>query len=173
MKRNRAGAPLYDISIVEDISARKRAEERIQYLATHDGLTGLPNRAMFGQLLEPRDRDGATLSSANSRCCSSTSTASRSSTTRSATRPATSCCRRSRGACSECLRASDVVARLGGDEFVVLLQEVADAERGRHGRAQDLLAAGSKPVVIDGQECRVTASIGIASIPTTARTSRR
>ena len=57
MKRNRAGSPQYDISVVEDISARKRAEERIQYLATHDGLTGLPNRAMFGQLLESRGRD--------------------------------------------------------------------------------------------------------------------
>ncbi len=50
-KRDRAGACLYDISVVEDISSRKSAEERIQYLATHDGLTGLPNREMFMQLL--------------------------------------------------------------------------------------------------------------------------
>ena len=51
VKLDRTGEPLYDISVVEDISARKEAEDRIQYLATHDDMTGLPNRAMFSQLL--------------------------------------------------------------------------------------------------------------------------
>src|SRR5690606_24217344 len=50
-KRRPDGRPLYDISVVEDISDRKRAEARVQYLATHDEMTGLPNRAMFAQLL--------------------------------------------------------------------------------------------------------------------------
>ena len=60
-KRDREGKCLYDISVVEDISSRKGAEERIQYLATHDGLTGLPNRVMFTQLLGLVDRNGAAL----------------------------------------------------------------------------------------------------------------
>ncbi len=38
-------------AIVEDITPRKLAEARIQYLATHDELTGLPNRVIFVELL--------------------------------------------------------------------------------------------------------------------------
>jgi predicted signal transduction protein with EAL and GGDEF domain len=64
----------------------------------------------------------------------------------------------------EALRASDVVARLGGDEFVVLLQEVADPAQAA-AVARNLLAVVTKPVVILGQECRVTASIGICMHP--------
>ena len=60
-KRDRAGRCEYDISVVEDISSRKGAEERIQYLATHDGLTGLPNRVMFTQLLGLSIANGAAL----------------------------------------------------------------------------------------------------------------
>ena len=97
VKRDRRGRPVYDVSIVEDISDRKRAEEKIQYLATHDGLTGLPNRVMFTELLALAAETGAA-TSASSRCCSWTSTGSRSSTTRSATRPATCCCAKSRRA---------------------------------------------------------------------------
>jgi diguanylate cyclase (GGDEF)-like protein len=62
------------------------------------------------------------------------------------------------------VRASDVVARLGGDEFVIILQELTDvaqvAEIGRK-----LLSAAVKPVLLGGQECRVTASIGAAMFP--------
>src|SRR5690606_15678621 len=52
LKRHPDGSPMYDISIVEDISERKRAEQRVQYLASHDEMTNLPNRAMFTELLD-------------------------------------------------------------------------------------------------------------------------
>ena len=64
----------------------------------------------------------------------------------------------------ECLRASDVVARLGGDEFVVLLQDVNEPEQAA-AVARNILSVVMKPVVILGQECRVTASIGVCLHP--------
>ena len=64
----------------------------------------------------------------------------------------------------ECLRASDVVARLGGDEFVVLLQEITDPAQAA-AVARNILAVVMKPVVILGQECRVTASVGVCLHP--------
>ena len=59
LKRDREGRKLYDVSIVEDISARKEAEQCIHYLANHDALTGLPNRTRFAQLLGSGVRGGA------------------------------------------------------------------------------------------------------------------
>jgi diguanylate cyclase (GGDEF)-like protein/PAS domain S-box-containing protein len=163
MKRDRTGAPLYDISIVEDISARKRAEERIQYLATHDGLTGLPNRAMFGQLLNLAvetgrryDRKFAVLFIDLDRFKVINDTLGH--------EAGDVLLREMAARLRECLRASDVVARLGGDEFVVLVQEVSDV--GQVGAvARNILSAVMKPIVILGQECRVTASIGVCMHP--------
>ena len=69
---------------------KNEADERIEYLASHDSLTDLPNREMFNELLRHAiERRSATRG--NSRCCSSISTASRSSTIRWAMRPATCC----------------------------------------------------------------------------------
>jgi diguanylate cyclase (GGDEF)-like protein/PAS domain S-box-containing protein len=162
-KRDRSGQCLYDISIVEDISARKGAEERIQYLATHDGLTGLPNRAMFGQLLglaietaRRYDRKLAVLFIDLDRFKVINDTLGH---------EAGDVLLREMGArLRECLRASDVVARLGGDEFVVLLQEINSAEQATV-VARNILSVVMKPVDILGQECRVTASIGICVHP--------
>ncbi len=162
-KRDSTGKPVYDISIVEDISARKHAEERIQYLATHDGLTGLPNRAMFGQLLNLAietarryDRKLAVLFIDLDRFKVINDTLGH---------EAGDVLLREMGArLKECLRASDVVARLGGDEFVVLIQEVADVAQVTT-VARNILSTVMKPVMILGQECRVTASIGICMHP--------
>jgi diguanylate cyclase (GGDEF)-like protein/PAS domain S-box-containing protein len=50
--RDEAGAPLYVHGVMMDITDRKAAEEQLAFLAYHDKLTGLPNRAMFEELLE-------------------------------------------------------------------------------------------------------------------------
>jgi diguanylate cyclase (GGDEF)-like protein/PAS domain S-box-containing protein len=163
-KRDRNGGYQYDISVVEDISARKGAEERIQYLATHDGLTGLPNRVMFGQILglaietaRRYDRKLAVLFIDLDRFKIINDTLGH---------EAGDVLLREMGArLRECLRASDVVARLGGDEFVVLLQEINEPAQAA-AVARNILSIVTKPLVILGQECRVTASIGICLHPT-------
>ena len=45
------GKPKYLLVVIEDVTERKAAEARIKYLAEHDSLTGLPNRAAFQQKL--------------------------------------------------------------------------------------------------------------------------
>ncbi len=49
--RNRQGRISHMVTVREDISAHKAAEERIHYLANFDTLTGLPNRRLFGEEL--------------------------------------------------------------------------------------------------------------------------
>jgi PAS domain S-box-containing protein len=50
-QRGLDGRRLNDISIVEDITERREAQSRVQYLATHDEMTGLANRTLFTELL--------------------------------------------------------------------------------------------------------------------------
>nr|WP_249159667.1 GAF domain-containing protein [Bradyrhizobium tropiciagri] len=142
---------------------KNKADERIEYLASHDSLTNLPNRETFNELLhhaiEMADRHSQQLAvlfidldrfkiindslGHDAGDMLLVAIADR--------------LRRS-------LRASDVVARLGGDEFVVILEEAAervDVER----VAAELLAALSQPMLLSGHECHTTASIGVAMYP--------
>lgn len=151
------------VTIYMDITERRRSEARIKHLATHDGLTDLPNRAMFTELLSASietarrykkklallfiDLDrfkvvNDTLGHADGDAL------------------LLEIANRLR----QTLRASDVVARLGGDEFVVILPEFAD-EQEVAVVARKVLHAVMKPVMLHGQECRVTASIGVALYP--------
>jgi diguanylate cyclase (GGDEF)-like protein/PAS domain S-box-containing protein len=163
LKRGSSGMGLYDVSVVEDITARKQAESRVQYLASHDEMTGLPNRTLFGQLLKHAVENAlryqghfAVMFIDLDRFKHINDCLGHEAGDALLKEMA----RRFRG----CLRASDVVARLGGDEFVVLLHEV-DTENQVLGVARNLLNAAMKPVLIHGQDCRVTASIGIALFP--------
>ncbi len=61
-----------------------------------------------------------------------------------------------------CLRAGDVAARLGGDEFVVLLRQLSGFDDAVYA-AERVLAAVSRPLVVEGQSLTIRASIGIAA----------
>ena len=143
--------------------SRKLGEERIRYLATHDSLTALPNRMMFSHLLNMAihsarryTRAFAVLFIDLDRFKLINDTLGHEAGDKLLQELASRF--------SECVRGSDAVARLGGDEFVVLLQEVREVADVA-AVARKILSAAMKPVHIAGQECRVTASIGICMYP--------
>jgi diguanylate cyclase (GGDEF)-like protein/PAS domain S-box-containing protein len=145
------------------ITEQKLAEERVQYLATHDALTDLPNRVMFSQLLivaiESARRYGqkfAVLFLDLDRFKIINDTLGH--------EAGDILLKEMSARLKDCLRTSDVVARLGGDEFVVLLQKVDDSQQ-IAGVARKLLSTAMKPINVLSQECRITASIGICMYP--------
>jgi len=149
--------------IGKDITGRKQAEERVEYLARHDGLTGLPNRTMFSEVLSFNIHNArryhhvfATLFIDLDRFKNINDTLGHDAGDQLLKVMA----RR----LSDNLRAGDLVARLGGDEFVVLLPQIAD-RREIVLIANKLLAELSRPICLQGQECETTASIGISLFP--------
>lgn len=165
--RNDEGEPLHDISIVEDISDRKAAEARVKYLATHDELTGLPNRAVFSEMVNHviesarrHERQCALLFIDLDRFKVVNDSLGH--------EAGDMLLKEMAARLSGCMRKSDVVARLGGDEFVVLLEDLKDSVAATD-VARKILSSLLEPVEIMGQECRVTASIGIALYPRDAQ----
>ena len=142
---------------------KHRADQRIEYLASHDSLTDLPNRETFNQLLHVaierarrNDRQFAVLFLDLDRFKVINDSLGHD----AGDRLLVEIGNRLRKA----LRGSDVVARLGGDEFVVLLEDVARREDVET-VARNLLTALNAPFNIFGHECHATASIGIAIYP--------
>jgi diguanylate cyclase (GGDEF)-like protein/PAS domain S-box-containing protein len=151
---------LTNLALVEE---REKAVARAHFLANHDGLTGLPNRSLFHELLVQalhtarRQRARLAVMYVDLDRFKVVNDSLGHEAGDALLREMS---RRLRGT----LRASDVVARLGGDEFVVLLPEVRHrAEAGMV--ARKLLEVIQGPVLLDGHECRVSASIGIALFP--------
>jgi diguanylate cyclase (GGDEF)-like protein len=137
--------------------------ERVEYLAYHDGLTGLPNRSMFSRFLSQGIREAhryhrhlAVAFLDLDRFKQINDTLGHAAGDQLLKEVAI----RLRG----CVRDSDTVARLGGDEFVVLLPELED-EKYVALVAQKILAAAARPFTLMGQEFRVTASIGVSTYP--------
>jgi diguanylate cyclase (GGDEF)-like protein len=156
--------------MLEDVTARARRSSSLEHQATHDHLTGLPNRAMFNDrlatALERSGRDGGRTAllmvdldqfkEVNDSLGHEVGD-----------RLLIELARR----LSRELRHFDTVARLGGDEFAVLLSDTAD-QSSSQGAALRLLELCREPFEIDGLQLQVGASIGIALAPLHAADAR-
>jgi diguanylate cyclase (GGDEF)-like protein/PAS domain S-box-containing protein len=161
--RNKDGKIIGFRSVSRDVTERKQFEQKLADMATHDSLTGLPNRTLLN--------DRLTMGLALSR--------------RSGNRLAIMMLDLDKfkvindtmghGVGDQLLKAvgerlagvtrkSDTIARMGGDEFVLVLPQVSqptDAAK----LAQRVLDVFREPFVFDGHRLNITTSIGIAVYP--------
>ncbi|GAC1414251.1 MAG: hypothetical protein NVSMB5_02080 [Candidatus Velthaea sp.] len=150
----------FAIGLIEDVTARKKIEDRLLYAATHDELTGLANRSLFAARLDEalaRPNDGSTavifIDLDNFKVINDS-------------------LGHAAGDRLLCIVAerlvehaghSDTVARFGGDEFAVLfgdLAHVADVTR----RVNLIQKSIAEPLVIEGRSISISASIGVAPL---------
>jgi diguanylate cyclase (GGDEF)-like protein len=150
------------VSTHEDITERRRAEKRIEYLAHHDPLTGLPNRASFDEKLEQQVRAAADGSTRFAVLCLDLDRFKQVNDVFGHAAGDTllaTVARRMQDAIGDTF-----LARLGGDEFAIVAPAGAHPPKAA-ALAEKLLAAVVDEIVIDQQHLRVGLSIGVALFP--------
>ncbi len=144
-----------------DVTERARFEEALSHQATHDPLTGLPNRALLLDRLEQslaRARRGGGMVTVLF-CDLDRLKVVNDSVGHHA---GDEVLREAATRLAHTLRPTDTVARLGGDEFVIVCEGLVSAEE-RSALARRLLATLGRPMEAGGNQLVVTASIGIAA----------
>ena len=184
---NETGAVSGYTGILQDVTDRRQAEDRIRQLAHFDALTGLPNRRQLiwrvERAIESARRGGhevglLLIDLDRFKVINDTlGHAAGDELLVEVGRRLRSCVRHSdqimegvlEGMGNRSHRGLEAVGRLGGDEFVALLPEVVD-ERDAERVAQRVLDSLREPIFVGGQECFVTASVGIALYPRDGQT---
>ncbi|MEW1722451.1 EAL domain-containing protein [Streptomyces sp. NPDC093109] len=164
--RDAEGMPQYQLALMEDTTERRLLNLRLRYEATHDALTGLPNRTLFAERLEKTlaAGDGARFG-----LCyldldgfkAINDSLGHSSGDRLLVEVA--------DRLQSCATASgEMVARLGGDEFVALTSG-PDTRTGVAELAARILGVLAAPIRIEGREFTVRGSIGVVEGPAAGR----
>ena len=166
-----SGTPIFDDAgafrgyrgVGSDISDRKAAEQRIEYLAYHDALTGLPNRLLvqdrFVQALAQAERNGTRVALVyldldNFKAINDSL----------GHEAGDALLREVARRLRDSLRDSDTISRQGGDEFLLMLSDLPDTEivSAIVLKVMDRL---QEPVQLGTQELSISASIGVAIGP--------
>jgi len=161
--QGRDGSVAQYVAVLADITPVKRAQQRLEHIAYHDVLTGLPNRlllaASLGQTLERAKRhehrvallfiDLDDFKSVNDALGHAAGDELLQEVARRLQRA---------------VRAEDLVARLSGDEFVVVFEEIARREEAVY-LAQKIATALAYAMTLAQRSVSVSASIGIAVYP--------
>ena len=157
--RDVAGRPTQLVGTVLDVTEQRALEERLAHQATHDALTGLPNRTLFldrlGQALAAA-REGTPPGAVLFLDLDHFKDVNDSRGHDAGDRLLIAVARRLRTT----LRDHDTLARLGGDEFAVLLGGIGGAA-GAVRAAEGLLVALAATPQLDGDEQGVAASLGL------------
>lgn len=149
--------------LVRNVTSRKRAEDQLKHQASHDMLTGLPNRSLLSEFAdrvlsrarrkgtqaalffvdlddfkEINDDFGHDIGDGALKTVASRF--------------------------SSIVRSNDYLARMGGDEFVVLVEDFVD-QQALDSLAERLLRALDEPISIESQSRRIRASIGVSLFP--------
>lgn len=159
--RDTRGEPKYLVVVIDDITERKKSEQRIAFMAHHDTLTGLANRAAAIQQIEEagarHHRSGESFTvllldldrfknvndtlghGAGDELLKETASRLKSA-----------------------LEETDVLARLGGDEFAIIQRGKSEPREAAIALADRLIGLISEPYSIEGHEINIGTSIGIA-----------
>jgi diguanylate cyclase (GGDEF)-like protein/PAS domain S-box-containing protein len=149
------------IGLIRDLSSEEAAHRRIEFLALHDVLTSLPNRAQFNDVITI-----ACANAAQNPCAllfldlDGFKPINDSFGHEAGDEALITIAKRLR----HTLAAQDFVGRLGGDEFVVILNDVSNPDDAC-AVARRLLDNIAQPMNLLGNPCRLGASIGAALIP--------
>jgi diguanylate cyclase (GGDEF)-like protein/PAS domain S-box-containing protein len=151
------------IVMLSDVTERKRTEEELAYKATHDLLTGLPNRMLF------KDRFNVAMAQAQrfrkklavvfldlDRFKEVNDTLGHDAGDRLLHAVG--------NRLTDLVRKTDTVARMGGDEFLLLLSNIERMEDVAT-ISQSVLDVLRQPFIVDGREVSISASIGVAIYP--------
>lgn len=167
--RSPDGVVTHHVAIVNDVTEQRHYEDQLAYRATHDDLTGLPNRQLLLDRLEQAirmaDRNGSSVAVMfidldDFKLINDTLGHA----------AGDKVLRAVASRLSGLVRDTDTVARFGGDEFVVLLTEQGDATA-RNAVIERVTHAISQPIIIDGTAHAITPSIGHASYPESGSTA--
>jgi len=151
------------LGAVQDISERKNSHELIQYQASYDNLTGLPNRLLLNESLEKniskakRDQSKLAVLFVD---LDNFKPVNDSLGHKAGDKVLKEVAKRLKS----CIRGSDTAARYSGDEFIILLQDVDDGS-GSLPVAEHVIHSINQPFIIDEREVFCGASIGISIYP--------
>jgi len=151
------------VAVFTDFTARKAAEEQVRSLAQYDALTKLPNRALLRERLvrailhaRRNDKKLAVFFLDLDEFKNVNDTLGHAAGDHMLKVVAQRL--------TDCVRDEDTVARLGGDEFILVLEEIASADA-VPAVVRKIIDTLSQPMVFEGREMKIAASIGISLYP--------
>jgi diguanylate cyclase (GGDEF)-like protein/PAS domain S-box-containing protein len=164
-ERNSKGLSIRMTGTSANVTSRRMAEDRVEFLATRDPLTGLPNRMLVHDRLE----QGIAKAARNkAHLAFMFIDLDRFKTINDSLGHdvGDELLKRVAARLSACVRNSDTVARLGGDEFAVIIDNLPPSDYDvAQNVAEKMISSLATPITINGQPLNTTCSIGISVFP--------